>query len=113
MKTREDFYCIIYKSSRLPRVTLVPNSQHVQKDALVSEARQSDDSENEAHQHRETCGSDHCVDFRTPGIPHSVVEQVETNRKEKVRRLIEQFESHPKRKVSLKDSEIGGDQPFQ
>ena len=80
MKTGEEFYCRIYKSPRLPRVTHVPNSQHVQKDVLVSESRKSDDRENEVHQHRETCGSDYCVDFRIPGIPHSAVEQVATNR---------------------------------
>ena len=81
----------------------MPNSQHVLKDVLVSESRKSDDRENEVHQHRETCGSDHCVDFRIPGIPHSAVEQVEANRKERVRRLIEQFESHPNRNILLKD----------
>ena len=70
---------------------------------LVSESRKSDDRENEVHQLRETCVSDHCVDFRIPGIPHSAVEQVETNRKEKVRRLIEQFENHPNRNMLLKD----------
>ena len=75
-KKREELYCIIYKSPRLPRVTLVPNSQHVQKDVLVSESRKSDDLENEVHQHRETCGSDQCVDFRISGMPHSAVEQV-------------------------------------
>ena len=35
MKTRKELYCRIFKSPRLPRVTLVPNSQHVQKDVLV------------------------------------------------------------------------------
>ena len=101
MKTREELYCRIYKSPRLPRVTLVPNSQHFQKDVH----EKSDDREKEVHQHRGTCGSDHCVDFRIPGIPHSAVEQVETNRKEKVRRLIEQFESHLNRNMLLKDFE--------
>ena len=67
------------------------------------ESRESDDRENEVHQYRETCGSDHCVDFRIRGIPHSTVEQVETNRKEKVRRLLEQFESHPNWNMLLKD----------
>ena len=81
----------------------MPNSQHVQKDVHAADSRKSDDGENEVHQHRETCGSDYCVDFRIPGIPHSAVEQVETNRKEKVRRLIEQFESHPNRNMLLKD----------
>ena len=41
--------------------------------------------------------------FEPAGIPHSAVEQVETNRKEKVRRLIKQFESHPNRNMLLKD----------
>ena len=55
----------------------------------------------------ETCGSDHCVDFfwKIPDIPHSAVEQVATNRKEKVRRLIGKFESHPNRNMLLKDFE--------
>ena len=105
MKTMEELYCRIYKSPRSPRVTLVPNSQHVHKEKHVSELRKSDDRENEVHQHTETCGSDHCVDFRIPGIPHSAVEQVETNRKETVRQLIEQFESHPNSNMLLKDFE--------
>ena len=50
------------------------NLQHVQKDVHVSESRKSDDRENEVHQHRETSGSDHRVDFRIPGTTHSAVE---------------------------------------
>ena len=73
MKTRKELYCRILKSPRLLRVTLVPNSQHVQKDVFVSESRKSDDGENEVHQHKETCGSDQCVDVRILGIPHSAV----------------------------------------
>ena len=45
------------------------------------------------------------VDFRIPGIPHSDVEPVDTNRKEQVRRFIEQFENHPNRNMLLKDYE--------
>ena len=55
-----------------------------QKDVHISESRKSDDREKDYH--RETCGSDYCVDFRIPGIPRSAVEQVEATRKEKVRR---------------------------
>ena len=53
MKTREELYCKIYGSPKLPRVTLVPNLQQIQKDAHVSESRISDDREKD--QHRETC----------------------------------------------------------
>ena len=101
MKTKEELSCKIYGSSRLPRVTLVPNFQHVQKDVHVSESRKSDDREKD--QHKKTCGSEYCDDFRTPGIPHSNGEQVETHRKEEVRRLIEQFENHLNRNMLLKD----------
>ena len=52
-----------------------------------------------------TCGSNHCVDFRIPGIPHSAVEKVETNRKATVKRLVEQFGNHPNRNMLLKDFE--------
>ena len=66
-------------------VTLVPNSQHDQKDVLITESRKSDDCENEVQKHRRTCSSSR-VDFRIPSIPHSTVEKVETNREETVRR---------------------------
>ena len=42
MKTSEELHCRMYKSPRLFRVTLVPNSQHIQKDVHVSESRNSD-----------------------------------------------------------------------
>ena len=104
MKTGEELYCKVCQSLRLPRVTFVPNSQHSRKDVLIKDSRKSDDRENEVHKHRRTCSSSR-VDFRIPGIQHSIVEQVETNRKETVERLIEQFENHPNRNVLLKDFE--------
>ena len=52
----------------------------------------------------ETCSSSR-VDFRVPGIPHSTVQQVETNCEETVRRLIEQFENHQNRNMLLMDFE--------
>ena len=72
MKTGEELYGKVYQSPRLPRVTLVPNSQHDQKDVLITDSRKSDDCENEVHKHRETCSSSR-ADFRIPGIPHSTV----------------------------------------
>ena len=113
MKTVEEFFCKVYQSPRLPRETLVPNSQHDQKDALITDSRKLHDCESEVHKHRETCGSNR-VDFRILGIPHSTVEQVETNRKETVRRLVEQEENHPNRNMLLKDKEKSEvDQPLQ
>ena len=37
------------------------------------------------------------VDYRIPGIPHSTDQKEDTNRKETVKRLIQQFENHPNR----------------
>ena len=78
MKTGEELHWKVHQSPRFPRVTLVPNSQHDQNDVLTSDSRKSDDRESEVHKHRVTCSSSR-VDFRIPGIPHSTVEQVETN----------------------------------
>ena len=46
-------------------------------------------NDREKDQLRETCGNEHCIDFRIPCIPHSAVEHFETNRKEKFRQLFE------------------------
>ena len=43
------------------------------------------------------------ADYRIPGKPHSAVQQVDTNRKETVKRLIQQFENHPNRDLLLRD----------
>ena len=104
MKTGEELHCKVYQSPKLPRETLVSNSQHAQKGVLITDSRKSDDREYEVHKHRRTCSSS-CLDFRTRGIPHSTVQQVETNRKETVRPIIEQFENHPNKIMLLKDFE--------
>ena len=100
MKIGEELYCKVHQSPRLPRVTLMPNSQHSRKDLLVGDSRKSHDCESEEHEHRETCSYSR-VDFRIPGISHSTVEQVETNRKETNKPLLEQFESHTNRNMLL------------
>ena len=51
--------------------------------------------------HRRTCSGN--IDFRIPSIPHSTVEQVDTNRNETVERLFKQFENHPNCNVLLID----------
>ena len=86
MKTGEELYCKVYQSLMLPRVTLSLNPQH-RKDPPNPDARESDNYESEKRKHRGTCSSN--IDFRIPGIPHSTVEQVNINRKETVKRLIE------------------------
>ena len=67
MKIVEELCCKVYQSPRLPRVTLVPNSQHAQKYVFITDSRKSDNRENEIHKLRRTCSSSR-VDFRIPSI---------------------------------------------
>ena len=43
------------------------------------------------------------VGYRIPGIPHSAVQQQDTNRTETVTKLIQQLENHPKKESILQD----------
>ena len=61
------------------------------------------DHPRESHRclYRETCRGN--VDYRITGIPRSTVQQMDTNRKETVKRLIQQFENHPNMDLLLQD----------
>ena len=113
------------QSPGLPRVVLTPNSQHGGQDPPNPDARKSTDhqseerlyrvtcrshledtrrehrEESQRYQYRETCRGN--IDYRIPGIPHSLVRQVDTNRREKVKGLIQQFEDHPNRGMLLQE----------
>ena len=53
----------------------------------------------------QSCGETWCnnVDHRIPGMPFAAVEQQDTNRNDKVKRLIQHFQSHPNKESSLQD----------
>ena len=113
MKTGEELHCKVHQLNRLPRVTHVPNSQHSRKDLPIIDSRTSNDCESEEHKNKDTCSSS-CVYFRIPSIPHSTVEQVETTRKETVRRFVEHFWKSPKQEhVAERFWVIGRDPPAQ
>ena len=117
MKTGEELYCIVHEAPREPRVVLTHNSQHGRQDPPDPDARKSTDRQSEQSVYRETCRSlledtrrehpgesqrclyrETCrgnVDCRIPGFPHSTVQREDTNRKETVKRLIQQFENYP------------------
>ena len=92
----------VYQSPRFCRVLLNPNSQSGQQDLPDQEARKSSDHQS---------ASDRCygetysgkVDYRIPGKPFSAVEQQDTNRKETVKKLIQQFENHPNKESFVQD----------
>ena len=120
MKTGEDLYCKVHQSPRLPRVVLTPYSQYGRQNPPHPEVRKSTDhqsgqsvkytetcrslfehtrrnhrGESQWWKFRETCRGN--VDSRIPGFPHSTLQKEDSNRKETVKRLIQQFENHPNR----------------
>ena len=96
MKTKEELYHKVYLSPGLPRVVLKANSQSGQQDQQEQDARTSWSKSS-----RETWRNN--VDYRIPGIPHSAVEQSDTNRRDTVKKLIQQYESHPNKESFLQD----------
>ena len=57
--------------------------------------------ESERGKCRETCRG--YVDYRNPGVPHSTVQKEDSNRKETVKRLIQQYENHLNRVSLIQD----------
>ena len=101
VKTKEELYHKVYLTPGLPRVVLKANSHNVQQDQQEQDARTSCDRPSGSQGSGETwCNN---VDYRIPGIPLSAVEQQDTNRKDKVKRLIQQFDSHPNKESFLQD----------
>ena len=83
----EDWRGSILQDISITKVTecyTCAESQHSRKDPPNPDARESNDNESEKRLHRGTCRGN--IDFRIPGIPHSTVEQMDTNREETVKR---------------------------
>ena len=68
---------------------------------IKAEARKSFDHQSVSGSYGETRSGN--VDYRIPGIPQSTVQQQNTNRKETVKKLIQQFENHPNQESFLQD----------
>ena len=102
MNTKEEPYHKVYQSPWLPRVVLKPNLQSGQQDQPDQDARKSSDHQSASDRtYGETCSGN--VDFWIPGILHSTVQQQDTNRKESVKKLIQQSENHPNKECFLQD----------
>ena len=102
MKIGEELYCKVHQSPRLPRAALTPNLHHGCQDLSNPEARTSADHQSErSAKHEETRRGN--VDYRIQRIPHSTVRGGDSNRKEIVEKLIQQFETHPNRDSLIED----------
>ena len=85
----------------VPRDVLKSNSQIGLQDQREQDARTSCDQPSGSNTSWKT-GSN-TVYYRIPGIPLSVDEQQDTNRNDKVKKLIEKFENHPNKESFQQD----------
>ena len=82
------------------RIFLIPKREHPptvtanKPSTLTSRGHTSQSTQRSQRcKYRETCRGN--VDYTIQGIPHSAVLKEDSNRKETVKRLIQQFENHP------------------
>ena len=101
MKTKEELHQKVRLTLRFSRVVLKANSHSGQQDQRDQDARSSWDPPNESKSYRETWNN--AVDNRIPGTPISTVEQQDTNRQIKVKKLIEKFETNQHKDSFLQD----------
>ena len=91
MKTKDEPQQKIRLTPRVPRVLLKSNSQYGQQDLQSQDARSSWDPPSDVKSYGETWNN--AVDYRIPGRPLSSVKQQDTTRENKVKKLIEKFET--------------------
>ena len=110
MKSGEELRNKVYQSPRLPRkAVLKPNLHHGRQDRSNLEARTSVDHQSkESEEYGETRTEEFeetrsgNIGFRVQGLPHSTV-QKEDDRRETVKKLTHQFETHPNRESLMAD----------
>ena len=101
MKTKEELHQKVRLTQRLSLVVLKANSHSGQQDQRDQDARSFWDPPNESKSYRETWNN--AVDNRILGTPISTVEQQDTNRQFKVKKLIEKFETNQHKDSFLQD----------
>ena len=119
MESGEELYNKVYQSPRLPqKAVLKPNLYHGRQDSSSFEARTSVDHQSKgSEEYGETRGDSNRyrgteefgetrsgnIDFRIQGLPHSIVQKEDVIRRETVKKLIHQFETHPNRESPMAD----------
>ena len=101
MKTTDELYQKVRLTPRVPRVVLKSNSQCSLQDTQNQHARSSWDPSSDSKSCGETCNN--TVDHIIAGIPLSAVEQQNTTRENKVKRLIEKFKNHKNKEPLIQD----------
>ena len=101
MKTEDELHQKVRLTPRVPRVVLTSNSQYGLQDPQNQDARSSWEPSSDSKSYGEICNN--TVDHRILGVPLSAVEQQNTTRKNKVKRLIEKFENHMHKESFIQD----------
>ena len=89
MKTQDELHQKVRSTPSVPRVVLKSNSQ---QDPQSQDARSSWEPSSDSKSYGETCNSS--VDYRISGVPLSAVEQQDTTRENKVKKLFEKVDNH-------------------
>ena len=98
----EDWRGFILQSTSIRKITAASYLRQIRKmDVRLEDTRRKHPGESQRCSYRESCRGN--VDYRIPGIPHSIVQKEDSNRKETVKRLIQQFQNHPNRDSLIQD----------
>ena len=100
-ETTDELYQKVRLTPRAPRVVLKSNSQHGPQDPQSQDARSSWETSSDSKSYGWTCNN--TVDHRILGVPLSTVEQQNTTRENKVKRLIEKFENQKQKESFIQD----------
>ena len=101
MKTQDELNQNVRLTATVPRVLLKSNTQYGQIDPQSQDARSSCEPSSDSKSYGETCNN--TVDYRISGVPLSAVEQQDTTRENKVKKLIEKFENHNNKESFIQD----------
>ena len=92
MKTQDELHHKVRLTTRVPRVVLKSNSQDGPQDPQSQDVTSSWEPSSDSKSYGEIFNN--TVDSRTLGVPLSAVEQQDTARENKVKKLIEKLENH-------------------
>ena len=101
MKTQDELCWKARLTPSVPRVVLKSNSQDGTQDPQNRDARSSWEPSSDLKSYCEICNN--TVDHRIPGVLLSAVEQQNTTRENKIKRLIEKFENHKHKESFIQD----------
>ena len=106
MNTTDELHQKVRLTPRVPRVVIKSNSQHGQQDPQNQDARSSWEPSCDSKSYGEICNN--TVDHRISGVL-SAVEQQNTTRENKFKRLIEKFENHTRKEIIYSGLETDGE----